>query len=135
MRYLTAKELIIMNAVIQQTQGTSAYIRDPESLDYIVKSAQQEVFGQLLYPDVRSLATFYFINVDKKHVFNDSNKRTAVLAFYRFLKVNQVSYSGDKNLHRQLDDLAIELAASDGVPEPLNLKLQKLLSKIVRPSN
>lgn len=131
MRYLTAKELIVINALIQNVQGSGAYIREPDSLDNIIESARQEVFGELLYPDINSVAAFYFINIVKKHVFNDSNKRTAVLTFYRFLKINHVQYSGDKKIRRELDDRAIELAATDGLPDKLHAQIQQLIEKII----
>ncbi|WP_155287217.1 type II toxin-antitoxin system death-on-curing family toxin [Lacticaseibacillus zhaodongensis] len=107
MEYLTKIQLISLNTFIQQKQGTRANIRDARALDYIIQSAHQEVFGRVLYPTVIDLASFYFINVIKKHVFNDANKRTAVLALFMVLRLNHFKYKNNHESRLMIGELAI----------------------------
>lgn len=38
--------------------------------------------------DIHEIAALYAISIAQGHVFNDGNKRTALIAMYAFLKVN-----------------------------------------------
>ncbi|ARY92276.1 MULTISPECIES: type II toxin-antitoxin system death-on-curing family toxin [Lacticaseibacillus] len=119
MEYLTQNEIIAINAITQTAQHQQPSIRDAEALDYIVKSARQEAFGNLLYDTIEKLAAFYFVKLIKKHVFNDANKRTAYTAIFLFLERNNYRLPSSKEFQLQFAELAIAIASTDGESEAL----------------
>ena len=131
MKYLTRELLISLNVFIQQKQGTKSLIKDVASLDYIVKSAGQFVFGRALYPTAVDVSAFYFINIIKKHAFNDANKRTAVLALYASLKANDVKYLNDHDSRLGIGNLAIHLASVDGVSKELASEVKSMIANLI----
>lgn len=98
MKHLSAEDIIILNTQIQLRFGTVPSIRDAAALDYIVKSASQEVFGRLLYGSLEELAAFYLLKVTEKHVFNDANKRTAFQSCALFLNNNGYQLKEDRQI-------------------------------------
>ncbi|WP_225048631.1 type II toxin-antitoxin system death-on-curing family toxin [Lacticaseibacillus kribbianus] len=119
MTYLSEEEIVALNVCVQKRYGQEATIRDAGALDYIVRSAQQEVFGRRLYATVPDLAVFYFVKLIKKHIFNDCNKRTGYLALLDCLAQNGVVFHPTAAQRRRLADLAIHVAQVDGEPQDL----------------
>lgn len=119
MRYLTKKDIIAINAMVQHANGTQPQIRDAAALDSIIQGAQQEVFGTRLYDTPVKLATFYLVKLDKRHVFNDANKRTAVVAMWLTLRLNGVAAVISDAMDRVAGDLAIKIARVNGEPDTL----------------
>ncbi len=58
------------------------------ALNMIVNLPEQFVFGQKLYPTLFDKATILFVQLVKKHVFANANKRTAFLVLVSFLQLN-----------------------------------------------
>ncbi len=54
----------------------------------IVNLPEQFVFGKPLYPTIFDKATILFVQLIKKHVFANANKRTAFFALVKFLQLN-----------------------------------------------
>ncbi|RXT19480.1 death-on-curing protein [Lacticaseibacillus chiayiensis] len=138
MEYLTQDEMISINAITQIDQHQQPSVRDAEALDYIVKSAKQEVFGSVLYDTAEKLTAFYFIKLIKKHVFNDANKRTAYTAAFLFLDKNNCHLPSSKEFQLQFAQLAIEIAKTEGESKALWEKVtnffDKHISSAPRPS-
>ena len=126
---LTEAEIITINVVIQRRNNQISSIRDPESLDYIIRSAKQEVFGQVLYGSVVELTAFYFIKLTKKHVFNDANKRTAVTAATLFLEKNHCQLPADNDFQLEISNLAIHVAKVDGESDTLKARVEDFFRK------
>jgi death-on-curing protein len=128
--YLTAENIIAINMRIQQRAKTSPSIRDAAALDYIVKSASQAVFGQVLYDSIESLATFYLIKVAKKHVFNDANKRTAFQSMIKCLSINgyELIDSTQIDVAKQI----VQIAQLDGETDELKAQTLELVTHSIR---
>ncbi|WP_438284915.1 type II toxin-antitoxin system death-on-curing family toxin [Streptococcus sobrinus] len=58
------------------------------ALNMIVNFSEQFVFGQKLYPTLFDKATIIFVQLVKKHVFANANKRTAFFVLVSFLRLN-----------------------------------------------
>lgn len=129
MEFLTSREITVMNRRLQETYGTSQLIRDSEALDYIVKSASQEVFGRRLYDSVEQLSAYYLIKITKKHIFNDANKRTAFLATNKFLKKNGFKFAVPKQY--EIANLIIEVAKVNGEPDSLCNHVETILTESI----
>lgn len=84
---------------------------DPNSLQMIDEQPKQEIFGNILYPDIYSKATIIWINLIKKLPFYNANKRTVVLALHLFLAMN--GYQSKFSLHDRLEK-TIEIATFQG---------------------
>ena len=54
----------------------------------IVNLPEQFVFGKPLYPTIFDKATILFVQLIKKHVFANANKRTAFFVLVKFLQLN-----------------------------------------------
>lgn len=132
MKYLSEDQIIAINVVVQKQQERTPQLKDANALNDIVQSAQQEVFGIALYQDLASLATFYFLKLIKKHVFNDANKRTAFMATILFLKRNNAALPTDDQFQLDLGNLAIEVAKTDGEPEKLRHQVQSFLDQNIK---
>ncbi|KRN25336.1 type II toxin-antitoxin system death-on-curing family toxin [Lacticaseibacillus camelliae] len=131
MKYLSQSELITINVCLQQEANQRASIRDAKALDYIVRSAHQDVFGQQLYANATDLAIFYFVKLIKKHVFNDGNKRTAYLSFLDCLALNHITFKPDSAQRRQLAELAIHVARVDGEPQSLWNEVKAIVQEML----
>lgn len=60
----------------------------PEGLSVIVEQPQMVLFNHELYPNLWLKAAFILQKITKKHIFTDSNKRTAYVATKLFLRLN-----------------------------------------------
>ena len=59
----------------------------------IVNLPEQFVFGKPLYPTIFDKATILFVQLIKKHVFANANKRTAFYVLVKFLHLNGYHFS------------------------------------------
>ena len=113
MKYLTVEDIIKINVMVigKYSPEEPIGIADLDSLQMIVEQPKQEIFENILYPDIYSKAAIIWINLIKKHPFYNANKRTAVLALHMFLALN--GYKSNLSL---LDGLAktIEIATFQG---------------------
>lgn len=90
MRYLTVKDIVKINTKLITTvsSGELIGIKDAAALDMAVNQPQQEVFGEALYPTIHDKAAILAINLAKRHPFQNSNKRTALVAMLTFFMMN-----------------------------------------------
>ncbi|CJB73935.1 prophage maintenance system killer protein [Streptococcus pneumoniae] len=77
--YLTEKQIEKINALAIQRYSPNEKIQTVSSsaLNMIVNLPEQFVFGKSLYPTIFDKATILFVQLIKKHVFANANKRTA----------------------------------------------------------
>ncbi len=88
MKYLSAKETLIIHALIIDETGGAHGIRDLELLQSIVYKPQSVFGGNELYKNIFQKAAIFLEALANYHVFVDGNKRTAFAATARFLFLN-----------------------------------------------
>ena len=93
--YLTEKQLEKLNALAIQRYSPGEQIKlvSPSALNMIVNLPEQFVFGKPLYPTIFDKATILFVQLIKKHVFANANKRTAFYVLVKFLRLNGYHFS------------------------------------------
>ena len=77
--YLTERQIEKINSLAIQRYSPNEKIQtvSPSALNMIVNLPEQFVFGKPLYPTIFDKATILFVQLIKKHVFANANKRTA----------------------------------------------------------
>lgn len=88
MVYLDGEELLRLHKIVVDYAGGSHGVRDAHLLGSILVKAQTVVGGQEAYPTTWEKAACYMESLANFHVFVDGNKRTAVAATVRFLRLN-----------------------------------------------
>lgn len=89
MEYLSKEMLVAINqSVIERSVNGHFEMQYSEGLDIIVQQPQQVLFGRELYPTIWLKAAFIVQKITKKHIFQDGNKRTALIATAFFLNMN-----------------------------------------------
>lgn len=93
--YLTEKQIEKINALVIQRYSPNEQIQtvSPSALNMIVNLPEQFVFGKPLYPTIFDKATILFVQLIKKHVFVNANKRTAFYVLVKFLQLNGCYFS------------------------------------------
>ena len=93
--YLTEKQIEKINALVIQRYSPNEQIQtvSPSALNMIVNLPEQFVFGKPLYPTIFDKATILFVQLIKKHVFANANKRTAFYVLVKFLQLNGYYFS------------------------------------------
>ena len=88
--YLTERQIEKINSLAIQRYSPNEKIQtvSPSALNMIVNLPEQFVFGKPLYPTIFDKATILFVQLIKKHVFANANKRTAFFVLVKFLQLN-----------------------------------------------
>ncbi len=88
--YLTEKQIEKINSLAIQRYSPNEEIQtvSPSALNMIVNLPEQFVFEKPLYPTIFDKATILFVQLIKKHVFANANKRTAFFVLVKFLQLN-----------------------------------------------
>jgi len=103
-------KILQKSAVIQiniELTGGRFTVLKPEELSSIIDGVNQEVFGQVLFPNIQEKAAHYFEKLATYHCFNDGNKRTALVCLNAFLNMNgKTIRESDTNLYNLTLDVA-----------------------------
>ena len=93
--YLTEKQIEKINALAIQRYSPNKQIQtvSPSALNMIVNLPEQFVFGKPFYPTIFDKATTIFVQLIKKRVFVNANKRTAFYVLVKFLQLNGYHFS------------------------------------------
>ena len=88
--YLTERQIEKINSLAIERYSPNEKIQtvSPSALNMIVNLPEQFVFGIPLYPTIFDKATILFVQLIKKHVFANANKRTAFFVLVKFLQLN-----------------------------------------------
>lgn len=123
--YLTERQIEQINrgAIERYSPGEEVRTISPSALNMIVNLPEQFVFGKPLYPTIFDKATILFVQLIKKHVFANANKRTAFYVLVKFLRINGF------NFKVSLDE-AVEMTVKIAV-DPLSDENMILYSKWV----
>ena len=89
MRYLTAKEILVLHALVVDETGGSHGVRDVSLLASIAHKSQAEFSGKELYRGIFKKTAILLEAITNYHVFVDGNKRTALVGAARFLYLNE----------------------------------------------
>lgn len=89
-RYLTAKEVIMINALVieRYTPSEQKGVKDVNLLESALGRPQQSVFGQDAYPSIWEKASALYASLTQNHAFHNANKRTGFSAMVMFLHLN-----------------------------------------------
>lgn len=89
-RYLTDKEVIIINALVikRYTPKEMIGVKDNHLLQSALGRPQQSVFGEDAYPTIFEKAAALYASLSQNHAFHNGNKRTGFASMKQFLWVN-----------------------------------------------
>ena len=93
--YLTEKQIEKNQCFSNSTIFSNEQVQtvSPSALNMIVNLPEQFVFGKPLYPTIFDKATILFVQLIKKHVFANANKRTAFFCFGQISTIKWLSFS------------------------------------------
>ena len=88
--YLTESHIISINEMVikRYSPNEKIEVMSTSALNMLVNLPEQYVFGKKLYPTLWDKASILFIQLVKKHIFANGNKRTAFFSLVAFLKLN-----------------------------------------------
>lgn len=131
MKELTAEQIILINAYLIKRYSPKEIIgvRDSGALDMCINSIHATVMGEEIYSTITEKASILFINLIKKHVFHNANKRTAYVVLHAFLEKNNIMLNFNESEGAQL---AVDVATWKGSFDDLKAKvLQDIQNNIV----
>ncbi|MGH1336223.1 MAG: type II toxin-antitoxin system death-on-curing family toxin [Aureispira sp.] len=97
MKFIKRDAVLAFNRAVIERYGGSFFGEDNlkigSPLDYLLDLCiNNEVFGEVQYPTVPHVAALLLFKLVTSHVFNDGNKRTALLTSDYFLFLNGYQY-------------------------------------------
>jgi death-on-curing protein len=128
MKYLTAKEIIEINAYLikRYSPKEEIEVKQPESFDMAVAQPRQSFQEEELYPTIHEKAAILLINLVKKHIFANGNKRTAFVSVARFYAMNGYKLKVTKEIG---DHLTVGVAISESDFEEMKSSVVEILTK------
>ena len=127
MRYLTAKEILVLHALVVDSTSGSHGIRDVQLLASIIHKPQSRFGGKDLYSGVFKKAAVLFEAIANYHVFIDGNKRTALAAAARSLHINGYVLTAN---NADTEEVALAVATKEIDVEALAAWLKEHSKKI-----
>ncbi len=106
MQFLDAEEIISIHDSILETEAGLAGIRPDMSLETVLG----RIFSHIQYGTVSTVfevAALYGEAIARGHLFNDANKRTALMAMLTFLSINGYELSTGQH---EIADLIVNVA-------------------------
>ncbi len=88
--YLTVDDVLGLHSIVKEHfhENTSSGKIDRNKIQSIVSKPERKIAGQEVYPTIYEKAACLLEAFCREHVFADGNKRTAVLAMFTFLTIN-----------------------------------------------
>lgn len=86
--YLEVDDVLELQALQLEEFGGMPGLRDRGLLESAVAQPQASAFGELLHPDVVSMAAAYLFYIVRNHAFVDGNKRAGLVTALVFLEWN-----------------------------------------------
>jgi death-on-curing protein len=112
---LTLEQILQIHALVIETTGGSAGLRDLGRLEAALATQTQNVFGEELYPSLLDKAAALIRGIIADHAFVDGNKRTAMLAGITLISMNGQQFKANPG---EIEDFAVEIATDHpDVPE------------------
>jgi death-on-curing protein len=107
MNYLSLEQLLEIHALVIETTGGSAGLRDLGRLEFAIATQTQNVFGEELYPTTIDKAAAIIRAIVADHPFIDGNKRTAMLTGLTLLKLNGLAFAAKTG---EIENFAVKIA-------------------------
>ncbi len=121
MRLITAQEIIqIHDDILERLAGVKG-MPDPGRAEAIISRVHHHILYEGI-TDLFEVAAMLMIAIAKGHIFNDGNKRTALMATLYFLFRNDVKLKKSN----QLEDWTVEAAIGTLTVSSLALNLKSL---------
>jgi death on curing protein len=87
-RFLTEAIVLAIHEDQVRLYGGVYGVRDAAALDVALHMPQAQFGGQFLHPTLFHMAAAYGFHLCQNHPFSDGNKRTAGMAMFTFLQLN-----------------------------------------------
>ena len=125
--YLSARDILVINArVLDATSGVKG-VRDTELLASIVGKPTTSLGGTEMYSTVHDKAAVYLESIANYHVFVDGNKRTALVATARFLYLNHYRLTAP---NKAAEEFMLSIATSEQSIEEISRWLEQNSERI-----
>lgn len=108
MKWLTVKDLELLNIQVVDVSGGSVGVRDSGRLESVINGMQQQVSGDDTYVGIFEKAAYLMRGIIADHPFVDGNKRTGIMSALVFLNLNNYDTSALTN--KDLEDFAVRVA-------------------------
>lgn len=107
--YMTESDIALLNKKVIGRYSPKEEVRiiSPSAFNMIVNLPEQYVFGKPLYPTIFDRVAIFYIQLVKKYVFANANKRTAYLALVNFLWLNGYRFSVE---NKDAEDRTVNIA-------------------------
>lgn len=115
MNVLTLEQLLEIHALVVESTGGSAGLRDLGRLEAAIATQTQNVFGEEVYPKLIDKAAAMIRGIIADHPFVDGNKRTAMLVGLTLLGVNGMHFTA---ISGEIGNFAVKVA-TDKLDIPL----------------
>ena len=125
LNYLTTKEVIQLSNIA--TEEGDNYVKSYSLIDSAVNNIKQIVFGVELYPSFEEKATILLYSLANNHGFHNGNKRTALLSFLTFLKINNYNFTMP---NKAIFDILIKIADNKITKDDLLKKCKDHIIKL-----
>ena len=102
MKYLSIEEIVAIHYQVVNIYGGSQGVRDFGLLHSAVERPKASFGGNDLYDSIYAKAAALLHSLVMNHPFVDGNKRTAFVSVARFLAINNVLMTSDKEKVIQL---------------------------------
>lgn len=96
MKYLTAKDILLLHELQIEKYGGSHGLRDLGLLESAVGRPQSTFDGADLYPDIFMKGAALVHSLLMNHQFVDGNKRTAMFSAMTFLELNKFEFVAEQ---------------------------------------
>lgn len=132
MKYVNKQMVVVINKMAVALTGGSNLsqnnIRSGQSLGFIERLHTNEVFGEIIYPDIFHQAAAYMFYIIKNHIFFDGNKRTGLAVAISFLKWNHIKFTPlDEDA---VFDFVVDVAGGENSPDNVIPKIAKWLKNL-----
>lgn len=133
--YLTKRMILAihqMSLEIFQQDINEVGMRPDQSLGFVERIVENEIFGEKIYQDCYEQAAAYMFYVIKNHCFIDGNKRTGLAIAVTFLELNGYYFP-----HLQEEDsynFVMSVAGGPNNPEIMIPEIAQWLKKISIPT-
>jgi death-on-curing protein len=107
MNILSLEQLLQLHALVVESTGGSAGLRDLGRLEAAIATQTQNIFGEELYITITDKAAAMIRGIIADHAFVDGNKRTAMLAGLTLLSINGLDCLFEKE---EIENCAVRIA-------------------------
>ena len=109
-RFLSEEDVMAIHRNTIAHEGGGEGLRDSGLMHAAIAMPRQAFGGELLHPDLPSMAAAYHFHIAQNHPFIDGNKRVSVASAMLFLHANRCKVNATED---ELYDITIRVATGD----------------------